>query len=203
MAKITNLLFDLGEVLIPIDFEATLSLLKPHGISQHSGYAILQREATFFHDYQTGKMGDDAFRKGLCQIIGKQLNDSEIDSVWCAMLGTFPQEKVTLLQELAQSYHIYLFSNTNAIHVKQIEQHFSNHYGFSIKKLFKKVYYSHEIQRAKPDPEAFRYVLEDAGIMAEETCFFDDLPENIAGAKSIGLHTQLITNREIKLIDLV
>ena len=53
--------------------------------------------------------------------------------------------------------------------------------------FFTKAFLSHEIHLRKPDVEAFKYVLEDQGLIPERTLFLDDLPQHVAAARSVGI----------------
>jgi putative hydrolase of the HAD superfamily len=55
--------------------------------------------------------------------------------------------------------------------------------------LFEKAYYSHTSGIRKPYPEAYEWVLKDAGLNASETLFIDDTISNIEGAQKVGLQT--------------
>jgi len=44
----------------------------------------------------------------------------------------------------------------------------------------------------KPDPAIFRYMLNDAKLVAGETVFLDDSPANIAVAQDLGIQTLLV-----------
>ncbi|PZE65749.1 hydrolase [Curtobacterium sp. MCBD17_021] len=50
----------------------------------------------------------------------------------------------------------------------------------------------------KPDPDVFRRVLEHHGVPAERTFFADDMPENVAGARSVGI-TAVLVERDTDL----
>ena len=59
----------------------------------------------------------------------------------------------------------------------------------SFKELFDAEYYSHLVGMRKPDAEIYEHVLEDQGLTAQETIFFDDNPDNIKSARSLGIQT--------------
>jgi FMN phosphatase YigB (HAD superfamily) len=54
----------------------------------------------------------------------------------------------------------------------------------------------------KPEPEVFRRVLEHHGVPAERTFFADDMPENVAGARSVGI-TAVLVEHDTDLRDAV
>jgi len=60
---------------------------------------------------------------------------------------------------------------------------------------FDEVFNTAELGIAKPDPEVFRLVCTRLGTDPAATCFVDDLPENVAGARSAGLSAHQHTDR--------
>lgn len=56
------------------------------------------------------------------------------------------------------------------------------------------VFNTAELGVAKPDPDVFELVLDRLGLDAEHACFVDDLPENVEGARSVGLRAHLHTD---------
>lgn len=60
-------------------------------------------------------------------------------------------------------------------------------------KQFGQRYYSCRLGVAKPDPQAFRLVLDDLGVPPEQVLFIDDRADNTSTARSLGLHTITFT----------
>jgi len=60
--------------------------------------------------------------------------------------------------------------------------------------LFEQCFVSSELGIAKPDPAAYRYVLNQMGSRPEESIAIDDGAPNIEGAKSIGMSGIVFTN---------
>ncbi len=186
---IKNIIFDLGGVLLDIDPQRTIrafgelgmpDLIKPGGWSY---------DHEVFLRMEQGRLDDAEFRDGIRTLLSHPVSDKEIDEAWCAMLLQFPPEKITLLRELAPRYRLYLFSNTNRIHIAHFHELFRKQFGFHLTELFVKDYYSSEIRLRKPEPEAFRFVLEDAGLNPAETLFIDDLDINTKSAAQTGMQT--------------
>ena len=50
-----------------------------------------------------------------------------------------------------------------------------------------KIYVSHEIGARKPEAAAFRAVVADMGMAPQRILFFDDIAENVAGARACGV----------------
>lgn len=54
----------------------------------------------------------------------------------------------------------------------------------------------------KPDPKIYQLMLERFGLVAQESVFIDDLPENVQGAINEGIHGIVFETREQVLEDL-
>jgi putative hydrolase of the HAD superfamily len=109
------------------------------------------------------------------------------------MLLDFPAERVELLNRLKNKYRLFLFSNTNAIHLQAFHRSYQDVYGTTMDELFEKAYYSHRINLRKPDVEAYRYVVKDGRMDAAETLFIDDALVNVEGARLAGLQAVHLT----------
>ena len=123
------------------------------------------------------------------------LSIRHLKEAWNAMLLQIPPQRFEMLSRLKEKYHVYLLSNTNKTHVDWVDGYLKTVYGFSIqdfdKRFFHKSYYSHLIHLRKPNDNIYEFVLQDAGIKAENTLFIDDNAHNIEGAKRLGLQTIL------------
>jgi len=112
------------------------------------------------------------------------------------MLLDLPKHRISLLKDLNKKYDIYLLSNTNSIHISE----FKNIMGYEkyevFYRLFKKVYYSHEIGFRKPNKEAFQLILDENNLNADEVLFIDDSPQHIEGAKNLGIKTYHLKDGE-------
>jgi len=123
------------------------------------------------------------------------MSDQAFDEAWNAMLVRIPEERTSLLKRLSKHYKLYMLSNTSSLHVKVFEKMYLDAAGESMHKIFKKIYYSHEIGCHKPDREAWEYVIRDAVIKPEETLFLDDNIHNIKAAQELGFQAIHIHER--------
>jgi epoxide hydrolase-like predicted phosphatase len=53
---------------------------------------------------------------------------------------------------------------------------------------FDEMIISSEVGLVKPDPRIYRLALERLGVAAPEAVFLDDFPQNIEGARAVGMH---------------
>ncbi|MFV0589913.1 MAG: HAD family hydrolase [Draconibacterium sp.] len=188
LANIRNIIFDLGNVILTLDFEASIRAFQKLGLSRN----VISRQQAYadpvFYQLETGAISPERFRERVREIVNNPLaTDKEIDDAWYAMIGEVPEERVKVLKQLNKKYRVYLFSNTNEIHISRMHADFETKYGFAFSSLFEEDFYSHELCERKPDVSSFKKVIELAGINPEETLFVDDLEKNTLAAAEAGL----------------
>jgi epoxide hydrolase-like predicted phosphatase len=194
---IRNLIFDLGGVILNLSVPSTLNQLA--SLTGLPLEKIMESYASReeFIQYEKGLIGDAEFRSALRSIYRFNGDDTVIDNCWNAMLLDIPPTRIAQLNDLKTRYRTFLLSNTNAIHVKCFSEGLSKHHGLaSLDNLFEKVYYSHELNMRKPDPEIYAHVLKENQLEANETLFLDDNAKNIEGARSVGIETMLVTSAD-------
>lgn len=186
-----NILFDLGGVLYRIDYSLSKQAFESLGIDQFDRQFSQKQQNALFDKLEMGHLEPWQFVESMKSILPKA-SEEQIISAWNAMLLGFTEQTIHLLKALSTEYTLFLLSNTNAIHIKQVEGELSDHFGISsIKSLFTKAYLSHEIGRRKPNKETFEWVLKDANITPQETFYIDDSVQHIESAKDIGIKTLL------------
>jgi len=185
---VKNIVFDLGGVILPIEFSRTISALEEAGIADAGGQFNLGHANSIFKDYEEGLIDDETFIRKLQEQTGGQADAATLVKAWNALLLDFPAERIQLLEELGKRYQLYLFSNTNGIHHTDFHRKFSATYDKSFDDFFEKAWYSHLIKRRKPDVAAFEWILADGGLKAADTLFVDDALNNIEGAQAAGMH---------------
>jgi glucose-1-phosphatase len=184
---IKNIILDLGGVLVDIDPEKTYAELRRILLPEHAGFQDKDQLPEVVVAMETGAWTKEEFKENMRNACKPGVTDSQIVDAWCAMIDDFRAMRIGLLQKLAKKYNLYLLSNTNLYHVAYFEKEFKNRYHFSLRKLFQKVYYSHEIGFRKPHAQAFQFVLNDAGINPEETVMVDDRQDNCDAAVALGM----------------
>ncbi|MDD2304072.1 MAG: HAD family phosphatase [Prolixibacteraceae bacterium] len=184
---IRNIIFDLGGVLLNIDPKKTIDAFGNLGMEQLVGDKGLSYDHEIFYLMEQGKITSDEFRQGVLELLPTQVSFQEIDDAWTAMLLDFPPIRVKLLKNLRKDFKIYLFSNTNAIHVEKFHSNFRNQHGFEVSTLFNKDFYSNEIGYRKPSSNAYQEIIRLSGINPAESLFIDDSLLNVESAIASGL----------------
>ncbi len=191
LTNINNLIFDLGGVIIDLDFQAsfqefaTLSGLSANEVAQRTEGLM------FFTDYEKGLISSQQFRQQIGDLLQFSASDNAIDNAWCSMLGGMPAPRLQLLQRLKSKYRTFALSNTNDIHVRKfnsiVEKSLGNVHLFN--EHFEEVYFSHEMKMRKPDSEIYLTVLQEQQLKPAETLFIDDNLNNVQGAANLGIQT--------------
>lgn len=204
MAKppnIKNILFDLGGVILDINIQATLKKFYELGFPAQLMQYPHSMNTDLFFKYETGKMKVEQFRDEIRKVSGVDVSDEIFDEAWNSMLVRIPIERTKLLKALAKRYALYMLSNTSDLHAPVFEKMFEETAGMKMQNLFTNIYYSHDIGYLKPDLGAWEYVINDAGIKAEETLFLDDNIQNIKASQELGFQAIHIHERT-NLMDL-
>lgn len=195
LSNIKNIIFDLGRVLLNLDFDASIKAFQELG---SKGEVLDHKNAyadPIFYQLEIGEITPVQFRTGVRRLLeNDKITDKQIDEAWYAMILDIPKHRVEKLQQLSTNYNLYLFSNTNQIHVNRLLPEFKTEHGIDFTKLFNAVYYSHEIHDRKPEVSSFNKVIEHSGVKPAETLFVDDLEKNIIAAEKAGLQTFWLQN---------
>jgi glucose-1-phosphatase len=187
--KIRNIIFDLGGVILNINPQLTVNAFRKLGWNDFYDERQKSSNRELFYDLERGNLSPELFRKNVRQRIKNDISDSDIDIAWTAMILDIPAERIRYLEELKKYFRIFLLSNTNEIHKIKFHRIFEKDFGYSFYDLFERIFYSYEIGLRKPNPQIYIQVLNDAGIIAGETLFIDDMDENIQAAQSLGILT--------------
>ena len=187
---IVNLLFDLGNVIVDIDVA---------GAHQRLG-ALLRKDAQreFIEkalvDYECGKISTDIFINAFLRESERHVQALDVIEAWNSMIIGAPTHRLDMLKRLKGKYHVYLLSNTNALHLEWLHRYFRREHDITAfeRDFFTRAFYSHYIGDRKPNASIFRYVCDEEGLEPAQTLFMDDMPENIAAASTLGFQTWLV-----------
>lgn len=187
---VKHILFDLGGVLLNIDYKLTEKAFIDLGITDFPERYSQLSQTPVFDDFETGKIDKDSFIAQMQAMAGVPLSAQQITDAWNAMLLDYPLRRLQILQQLRLYYDLLLLSNTNEIHEAAFNDILYKAHGMpTLGVFFDKVYLSHRIGMRKPNPEVFRHILDENGLNAADTLFIDDSPQHIEGAKSVGIRT--------------
>lgn len=185
-----HIIFDLGGVLLNIDYQLTEQAFLALGIKNFPEMYSQLKQSTLFDDFEKGIVSPAEFVAVLRQTADIDLSTEDIINAWNAMLLDFPLRRLQILQQLRIYHDLVLLSNTNEIHEAAFNKIIEAERGVSnLGTFFDKVYLSHRIGMRKPDAEVFERILTECSFKPEHTLFIDDSPQHIEGAKKLGIQT--------------
>jgi glucose-1-phosphatase len=184
------LLFDLGRVVLDIDFSKAVACWAGHaGCAPQSIIARYARDSEAFRLHEMGKISDAAYFDSLRRSLGIAISDAQFLEGWNAIFAGEMPDIAKLLPRAAKHMPLYVFSNTNRPHVEYFSKEYADLLGH-----FRELYLSSSIGLRKPDAEAFDHVVQSIGVPAGRIVFFDDLAENVEGARARGLTALQVTS---------
>lgn len=193
MKGIEAIIFDLGGVILDIDYKRTADAFISLGVNDFDQLYSQHAATSLFEDLETGKLKAGHFYSAIREHTGLQLTNEQITTAWDAMLGEFPPERMRFLEQLSDRYKLFLYSNTNEIHYNAFMRLFKEQIGERpFDSYFNKAYYSHTLGKRKPYEEGFAYIINDQQLDPATTLFIDDTISNIEGAQKLGLKTILL-----------
>lgn len=202
--NVKNIIFDLGGVILNIDYHLTIDAFKALGIANFDSLFTQAEQIGLFDQMDKGTISSQEFREGIRELARLPLSDKEIDRAWNAMLLDFPPQRLNLLEQVHNHYKTYLLSNTNAIHLESYNQILKSTFGLdNLSQFFHKEYYSHLIHLRKPNAEAFEIILHENDLKPQETIFIDDSAQHVEGAKKLGIlayHLNIPKGESIELL---
>jgi|694.fasta_scaffold19525_4 putative hydrolase of the HAD superfamily len=179
--------FDLGNVLLPINLELTYSAFArfTEYFSAQEVQYITETEGLWV-PYESGLETCSEFRDRLRARFQLECTDSEFDFAFSALLLEFPVDVVSLLQEVKSNFPVYLLSNTSRIHSHLFLQN------DSLFSLFDFVHLSYEMGVSKPDKAIYQQVIVSNQLQNKRIVFFDDNKFNVQSAREFGWDAILI-----------
>ncbi len=179
MNTITTVIFDLGRVLMDIDFRAFSRALRLN----HRGTGIFSEKKLelLAFKYETGKMSTEEFFASLSTFFGKRFSHRELFEAWNAIVGGEKKDMAPIVARVQQQYRTAILSNTNEAHFK---------YAALTIPLIQKIplhFLSYKIGAVKPDPHVYFHVINALNSDPSSLLFIDDIPENISAAQAVGM----------------
>lgn len=186
---IKNIVIDFGNVIYKVDVLAAhrkfFEIAKLNKVESNS-----QKINQIIDNYECGKITTNEFRENIKRLLDWNVNNDEFDHIWNSILIAPFDYSSDAINVLSRKYDLYLLSNTSKLHFDVFINEVKN-----IFEKFKKLYFSFEIGYKKPSIDIFKYVLQDANIIPQETVFLDDIQENLDAFSSLGVKGILINEK--------
>lgn len=176
-----NIIFDLGNVLVKVNFEKFKSGLLSEGISR-AKFNKLFTEKILRDKLESGEISAEKFVKYVTDKLDNKITAKRFIHHFNSMFTENRQMKKILSQlRSKQVYKLILLSNTNSIHFNYIRRR------FSYINLFHNFALSYELRMLKPDTRIYNKIAVLYNLRPDESLFIDDLEENCLAAASTGM----------------
>lgn len=189
--EIEALLFDLGGVVIDVDFDRVFS---HWSLCVNQDFETIKTRFKFdsyYERHERGEIDASEYFSSLRRSLDISISDEVFIAGWNSIyVGEIPGV-VTILSDIKDKLPIYAFTNSNLTHQSVWSKKYRH-----ILTLFRKVFVSNEMGMRKPEPEAFKAISKEIGVRLDRILFFDDSLENISGAKEIGIQAVRVTSSE-------
>jgi putative hydrolase of the HAD superfamily len=189
-----NILFDLGGVLVKIDFLRMAKAFEKIGLPHLDQLYSHQQQIDLFDQFDRGQISEDDFRRKLLSLHGlDHISNEQFDEAWNQIIVDTPEAVLKCLDWLRQHFNLFLLSNTNSIHIRYLNSYLQQKRGVdNFEAYFSRVYYSFKMGSRKPETKIFEHVLADSKIDPRRTLFIDDTQANVETAKQMGFQVFLM-----------
>ena len=123
MSGIKNVIFDLGGVILNLNYQATTDAFEKLGVKNFENLYNQKKQTELFNNFEKGLISTEKFISNLQKTTA--LNKKQITNAWNAMLLELPKERLEFIQSLKSNYNTFLLSNTNEIHIDFFENQLS------------------------------------------------------------------------------
>lgn len=195
MKNIKAIIFDLGGVILNIDYNLTIKEFEKLGVINSSSYYSKKKQKKLFDDLETGKLSEKEFINAI-KLKTSNANENQIKNAWNKMLLNLPSEKLLFIKSIMNNYQTFLLSNTNSIHISCFKNSLSESEWKLFESAFNKIYFSYKIGMRKPSVKIFEYVLQENNLQAKNVLFIDDSIQHINAAQKIGIVTHHLKDNE-------
>ena len=178
---IKTVLFDLGNVIVPVDFKRAYGRLQPLCNYDVTEIPKRLRSSDMILRFETGQITAREFVREFAATLELAVDYDEFCSIWTSI---FPAETLIqepLLETLARRYGLMILSNTNPIHFEMIQAN------YPLLRHFDHCVLSYQVGAVKPSAKIFAEAVARAGCSAAECFFTDDLAVNVDAARQHGM----------------
>jgi HAD superfamily hydrolase (TIGR01509 family) len=179
--KIRAIIFDIGRVLVRLDIAGAMrGLAGSVSLTAEETWAAIEHDPRW-RDWQEGRMSPRDWQLHICRRLGVELSFEQFTEVWNRVLDPKPLIDSALLEYLSKHYRLAVLSNTDPLHVAELERR------FDFFRFFPRRIYSCTVGASKPAPLIFREALRACKVTAEAALYIDDIPAYADAARQLGM----------------
>ena len=179
MALVSDVVFDVGRVLIDFSYDQFAATLRRQGAVCDGPEGFLAHVNLI--GYEHGEISSDEFLHQVNALLKEPLPVAELTAAWNNLFSPI-REMLAVAGMLKQHCGVYLLSNTSELHWQYLQD------AFGLDKICHDRLASYEVGAMKPAPEIFAAACSRFDLHPETTVFIDDLEANVKGAIACGWH---------------
>lgn len=185
---IKNLVLDMGNVLLDYDPAVPLSKF----LEREEDRQIIYRELFNGPEWTLGDLGQITIEQKY-EAISKRIPERLQPGLrkclegWHWFMPRVDGALSFLERAKKEGYRLYVLSNAS----DEFYIYFPKSYDMN---MFEGIVVSADLHVIKPDERIYRYLLEHYDLTPAETLFIDDRPENVEGARRLGIHAAVFQN---------
>ncbi|HEY1097017.1 MAG TPA: HAD family hydrolase [Alphaproteobacteria bacterium] len=208
-AIIKNILFDIGEVLVNINWPLGHAFMQGLATDE-TGQALMgpslhekifsEKQRAHWNRYGVGEITTVEFMELFHQTLPQDsvIYSGDRETLAKAVSHTFEPlpERIQTLNELIAGgqYNVALLSDNNELHATYIENNMPDIFTHIPEE---RRFYSYRLgSQKKSGPKAYQKALDLWGVNAEETLMIDDRIQNKDGAERLGIHFMLLAKTD-------
>ena len=178
---IKAVIFDLGRVIVPFDFNRGYIRLAP--LCGIPAAEISGRIAPtgLVERFESGGIEPRDFVRELSKQLNLDTSYENFREIWNSIFLPHTLIPEAMIEGIARNYQLVLLSNTNAIHFEMLREN------YPLLRHFHALVLSYQVGAMKPLPLIYRRAIEAAGCLPEECFFTDDIPAYVAAARAQGI----------------
>ena len=173
------ILFDLGNVIAHIDFDAfwrSLGFLTPAACTPWK-----EEYAFWTLNYETGRIQSNEYFNGLIKVFHNRFTAEQLSQAVDSIIQEPVEGMVELVKQISHKYQTGLVSNTSETHYRLSLNRFEALH------ILQKHYLSYRLQVMKPDRKFYKFIIHDLQVAPSVILFIDDLESNVEGARGVGM----------------
>jgi glucose-1-phosphatase len=179
--KIRAIIFDIGRVLVRLDIAGAMGGLAGRiSLSPQETWTAIEHDPSW-RDWQEGRMSPRDWQLHISRRLGVEISFEEFSAIWNRVLDATPLVDSYLLENLSKHYRLAVLSNTDPIHVAELEKK------FDFFRFFPQRIYSCVVGASKPSPIIFREALKACKVDADNALYIDDIPLYVEAARQLGM----------------
>jgi HAD superfamily hydrolase (TIGR01509 family) len=175
------IIFDIGRVLVRLDIAGAMGgLAGMISLTPQETWAAIEHDPRW-RDWQEGRMSPRDWQLHICRRLGVNLTFEQFREIWNRVLDPTPLLDGAFLESLSKRYCLAVLSNTDPIHVGELEKR------FDFFRFFKHRIYSCVVGASKPSPLIFRAALQACKTTVDNAIYIDDIPVYVEAARQLGM----------------